>query len=73
MLFQNQIVIFKLDTGAEVTAVFEATFKSLTEVVLKQPDRKLFVPTHQALEVVEEFRGKLSVGDNMYQGDIYVI
>ena len=70
VLLQNQMVTFKLDTGAEVTAVSEATFKSLTEVVLKQPDRKLFGPTHQALEVVGEFRGKLSVGDNMYQGDI---
>ena len=66
------MVTFKLDTGAEVTAVSEATFKSLTEVVLKQPDRKLFGLTHQALEVVGEFRGKLSVGDNMYQGDIYL-
>ena len=73
VLLQNQMVTFKLDTGAEVAAVSEATFKSLTEVVLKQPDRKLFGPTHQALEVVGEFRGKLSVGDNMYQGDIYVI
>ena len=73
MLLQNQMVTFKLDTGAEVTALSEATFESLTEVVLKQPDRKLFGPTHQALEVVGEFRGKLSVGDNIYQGDIYVI
>ena len=73
MLLQNQMVTFKLDTGAEVTAVSEATFKSLTEVVLKQPDRKLFGTTHQALEVVGEFRSKLSVWDNMYQGDIYVI
>ena len=73
MLLQKQMVTFKLDTGAEVAAVSEATFKSLTEVVLKQPDRKLFSPTHQALEVVGEFRGKLSVEDNMYQGDIYVI
>ena len=73
VLLQDQMVTFKLDTGAEVIAVSEATFKSLTEVVLKQPDRKLFCPTHQTLEVVGEFRGKLSVGDNMYQGDIYVI
>ena len=60
VLLQNKMVTFKLDTGAEVTAVSEATFKSLTEVVLKQPGRKLFGPTHQALEVVGEFRGKLS-------------
>ena len=65
MLLQNQMVTFKLDTGAEVTAVSEARFKSLTEVVLKQPDRKLFGPTHQALKVVAEYRGKLSLGDNM--------
>ena len=71
MLLHNQMVTFKLDTPAEVTAVSEATFKTLTEVVLKQPDRKLFSPTHQALEVVREFIGKLSVGDSMYQGDLY--
>ena len=64
VLLQNQMVTFKLDTGVEITAVSEAAFKTLTEVILKQPDRKLFGPTHQA------FRGMLSVGDNMYQGDI---
>ena len=50
MLLQNQMVTFKLDTGAEVTALSDATFKSLAEVVLKQPDRKLFGPTHKHLK-----------------------
>ena len=64
------MVIFKLDSVAEVTAVSEATFTTLTDVVLNQPDRELFGPTFQALEVVGEFSGKLSVCKNMYQGDI---
>ena len=67
------MVTIKLDTGAELATVSEATFKTLTELVLKQPNRNFFGPTHQALKVVGEFRGKLSVGDNMFQGDIYVI
>ena len=72
MLLQNQMVTFKLDTGAEVTAVSEAAFKTLIEVVLKHSDRKLFGPSHQALEVVGEFRGKLSLKNNMYQ-DAYML
>ena len=54
MLLQNQMVTLKLNTGAEVTAVSEATFKTKTEVILKQPERKLFGSTHQALEAARK-------------------
>ena len=71
-LYGKQIS-FKLDTGAEVTAVPEETFKTLPEVVLRKPSKKLFGPSHQALEVVGEFTGKISAGGTTHECDIYVI
>lgn len=73
VLLQKKEVSFKLDTGAEVTAISEETFRILPEMVLKPPNKKLFGPTHQPLAVIGEFRGKLSVGPNTYEGDIFVI
>ena len=43
----NETVSFKLDTGAEVTAVSEETFKMVPETPLKQPEKKLFGSSHQ--------------------------
>ena len=64
---------FKLDTGAEVTAVSEETFKMWPQMTLKHPDKKLFGPSHQALNVLGVFNGKLSNDTNSYQEVIYVI
>ena len=53
---QDQEVQFKLDTGAEVTAISEETYKKLaTKSSLKKPTKDLFGPTHQALDLVGEF------------------
>ena len=46
LLLENKTVSFKLDTGAEVTAVSEETFKMWPQVTLKHPDKKLFGPSH---------------------------
>jgi hypothetical protein len=47
---------FKLDTGAEVTAVSKETWKALGEPTLQQTDKHLFGPVQQRLPVL----GKLS-------------
>ena len=73
LLLENKTVSFKLDTGAEVTAVSEETFKMWPQMTLKHPDKKLFGPSHQALNVLGVFNGKLSNGTNSYHEDIYVI
>ena len=66
-------IYFKLYTSAEVTAVSEETFKTLPEVILRKPSKNLFGPSHQALEVVGEFTGKISAGGTTHECDIYVI
>jgi len=56
-------VTFKLDTGAEVTAISERVYKMLKGVTLQTPSKSLFGPTHNAIQVVGQFQGKLRVGD----------
>ena len=64
---------FKLDTGTEVTVASEETFKMLPKTPLKQPEEKLFGPSHQPLNVLGQFTGKLLTDNHSYQGDIYVV
>ena len=73
VLLENKTVSFKLDTGAEVTAVSEETFKMLPKTPLKQPEKKLFGPSHQPLNVLGQFTGKLLTENHLYQDDIYVV
>ena len=56
----NQAVEFKLDTGAEVTAVTEETFKKVHGKRLQQPTRVLYGPSYQSLKVLGQFTGQLS-------------
>ena len=70
---QDKKVIFKLDTGAEVTAISEDTFKKLPRVALRHPAKKLFGPTHQALHVIGEFSARLCTERKSHQEDIYVV
>ena len=42
---------FKLDTGAEVTAISEETYRKLS---LQQPTKVLYGPARQTLDVVGE-------------------
>ena len=48
---------FKMDTGAEVTAINEVTHQLLGEPKLKKPTRVLWGPAHQTLDVVGQFMG----------------
>ena len=56
----EQITTFKIDTGAEVTAVSEEMYQWLTAPVLNTPDSKLLGPSAQPLEVLESFNKKLT-------------
>ena len=49
--------IFKLDTGAEVTAISEDSFQCLGRLVLTKPDRMLYGPLKQPLNVKGRFDG----------------
>ena len=48
---------FKIDTGAEVTAISDQAFKTLENVTWQKPARILFGPTQYALKVLGQFNG----------------
>jgi len=61
-IFVNGSAIsFKLDTGAEVTAITEQTLESLGSPNLRRPNRKLCGPNRQPLAV----QGSLSAMGNI--------
>ena len=61
--WQEQIVLngkltpFKLDTGAEVTAISLDTYHSLQNVELSQPEKLLSGPSRKPLKVIGQFQG----------------
>ena len=48
----NVDVTFKIDTGAEVSAIDETTFKRLQDVQLKKPTRLLYGPAMSPLTIL---------------------
>ena len=50
---------FKLDTGAEVTAISESAFMKLKGVQYEAPAKKLYGPSHEPLSVVGQFMAEL--------------
>ena len=48
---------FKLDTGAEVTAISKITHQSLGEPQLAIPEKRLYGPSQQPLNVIGQFWG----------------
>ncbi len=67
------VVDFKLDAGAEVTAISEATFQQIGYVKLEPPSRALLGPANQTLDVVGHFKGTLSLADKKHTDRIYVV
>lgn len=64
---------FKLDTGAEVTAISKNTWKELGEPALKSPDKHLFGPAQQQLVVKGHFTCHLSHNGREAQQQIFVV
>ena len=57
---QSREIPFKLDTGAEVTAISEETYKTLGKVRLQAPSKTLYGPTCHSLQVLGQFIGTLT-------------
>ena len=72
-LIGDQSVFFKLDTGAQVTAVTEETYRAISPGPLKKPSRVLYWPTRQTIETIGKFSAKVTVGDRMSKQTIYVV
>ena len=61
---------FKLDTGAEVTAISDSTYQTLQGVKLKPATKPLYGPASQSLKVFGQFSGELARKQHSYQEQI---
>ena len=66
-------VKFKLDTGAEVTAIREETYQALRGIHLMESTKMLYGPSHQPLNVLGQFRSMLSKGHMSSEQTIFVV
>ena len=55
LLVKGKEVTFKIDTGAEVTAISEDTFRQLGGLRLQRPSKVLYHPARHTLDVLEQF------------------
>ena len=64
---------FKLDTGAEVTAISPETFRSIQGAKLSQPNKTLCGPDRKPLKVLGTAEVKLSIGEVSCKQHVYVL
>ncbi len=69
----DQEVRFKLDTGAEVTAISKETWQQLRKPPLQTPDKRLFGSAQHHLEVLGEFKGRLSLRGKTSNQQVFVV
>ena len=69
----NVPVNFKIDTGADVSAISEATFNHLSNAKLQKSTRKLYGPAMSPLIVLGEFTARLSFRHASCQQRVFVI
>ena len=56
----GQMLEFKIDTGAEVTAISDAAFRTLRGPKLKSPKKTLYGPARTPLKLIGQLEGELS-------------
>ena len=66
-------VLFKVDTGAEVTAITEQTYLQLGKPPLAAPKKALYGPSSQSLEVRGQMLAKLVHNDLKVEQPLYVV
>ncbi|KAL5488539.1 hypothetical protein EMCRGX_G017493, partial [Ephydatia muelleri] len=70
----GQLVQFKIDTGAEVTAISHKQYRKLKlNVTLTKPSKVLYGPANQSLPVLGEFVGTLAFRDKSCSQRIFVV
>jgi len=69
----DRIVTFKIDTGAEVSAISETTLKQLQPVQLKKPSRNLYGPALLCLEVIKQFTAMLTYNHTSCKQTVFVV
>ena len=69
----NWSLPFKVDTGAEVTAITESVYKDLTKIHLQKASKILHGPANQSLQVVGQFTTKLVYGLRSTEQIVFVV
>ena len=64
---------FKLDTGAEVTAITEQTYESIESLPLSKPSKTLYGPSRQPLKSLGQFSGKFCHKDRTTMQPVFVV
>ena len=64
---------FKLDTGAEVTAISENAFRELKGVQYEAPAKKLYGPSHEPLSVVGQFIAEFKYKERFSKQTVFVV
>ena len=70
---QGKEIVFKMDTGAEVTVISEKEYRTLERTKLEKPSRVLYGPARQPLEVLGQFSERLTYGEHSHSEDIFVV
>ena len=66
-------MIFKIDTGAEVTVIPASQYNPAKGGPLHSPTRTLYGPGQQMLKVKGQFSGNLKKGDTEVMQEMYVV
>ena len=69
----NRSLPFKVDTGAEVTAITESVYKDPTKIHLQKASKILHGLTNQSLQVVGQFTTKLVYGLRSTEQVVFVV
>ena len=69
----NKLTLFKLDTGAQVTAINTETHQRLGQPTLHTPDKQLYGPAGQPLKVVGQFNGTFTHNHRKSSQPVYVV
>ena len=73
LLVADKKVTFKIDTGAEVTAISKATWQSLGKPELQPPSKLLYGPAKKPLKNTGYFTSNLSHKTKISQQQIFVV
>ena len=65
--------LFKLDTGAEVTAISEDTYQILKRPKMSTSHKKLYGPSQQSLNCIGQFSGKFSYKSKTVTQNVFVV
>ena len=70
---RQRVITFKIDTGAEVTALSGKTHQLIGKPKLANPSKVLYGPVNHTLDVMGQFSGCLKYGKHSSQETVYVV